>query len=234
MSSNGGDCEDYSIAKYFLLKEAGIPIERLRITYVKAVKLNQAHMVLAYYAAPGAEPLILDNLETACARRPTAPTWSPCTASTTRRRARARLPQINPRQIRAWRDLLAKLERNPGYDPWTPAPHRAVHHFRAAGARDRGHLRAQLAHVPQQQLDAHAQETATSLALSLGQGMKAPDPRLPDLHQSGFRSRPFRFNPVLGVDGKPLVSRRARAVGDTKCRRVQARTPIRCPHERRW
>lgn len=62
LASNGGDCEDYSIAKYFTLRELGVPEERLRITYVKAVKLNQAHMVLAYYATPGAEPLILDNL----------------------------------------------------------------------------------------------------------------------------------------------------------------------------
>src|SRR6185436_8692069 len=39
VASNGGDCEDYSIAKYFLLKEFGVPVERLRITYVKATKL---------------------------------------------------------------------------------------------------------------------------------------------------------------------------------------------------
>jgi predicted transglutaminase-like cysteine proteinase len=63
VSSNGADCEDFSIAKYFALKELGVPIERLRITYVKAVRLNQAHMVLAYYPEPNAVPLILDNLE---------------------------------------------------------------------------------------------------------------------------------------------------------------------------
>jgi len=63
LASNGADCEDFSIAKYFALKELGVPIERLRITYVKAVQLNQAHMVLAYYPAPKDEPLILDNLE---------------------------------------------------------------------------------------------------------------------------------------------------------------------------
>ena len=62
--SAGGDCEDFSIAKYYLLKELGVPIQRLRITYVRAMKLQgQAHMVLAYYATPDAEPLILDNLE---------------------------------------------------------------------------------------------------------------------------------------------------------------------------
>lgn len=59
---NGGDCEDYSIAKYFTLLELGIPDEKMRITMVKAVNLNQYHMVLAYYDTPSAMPLILDNL----------------------------------------------------------------------------------------------------------------------------------------------------------------------------
>lgn len=62
LATNGGDCEDYSIAKYFSLRELGIPDDKLKITYVKAVQLNQAHMILAYYDFPGAEPLILDNL----------------------------------------------------------------------------------------------------------------------------------------------------------------------------
>ena len=63
-----GDCEDFAIAKYFALKEIGVPSAKLRLVYVKA-KLNgpngpflQAHMVLAYYPAPNAEPTILDNL----------------------------------------------------------------------------------------------------------------------------------------------------------------------------
>jgi predicted transglutaminase-like cysteine proteinase len=60
---NGGDCEDYSIAKYFTLLEMGIPDEKMRITMVKAVKLNQYHMVLAYYDSPSSMPLILDNLD---------------------------------------------------------------------------------------------------------------------------------------------------------------------------
>ena len=57
-----GDCEDYSIAKYFTLRRLGIPSEKLRITYVKALRQNQAHMVLTYYSSPTAEPLVLDNL----------------------------------------------------------------------------------------------------------------------------------------------------------------------------
>lgn len=61
--TNGGDCEDFAIAKYLTLREIGVPAERLRITYVKAITLNQAHMVLTYYPTPDAEPLVLDNLQ---------------------------------------------------------------------------------------------------------------------------------------------------------------------------
>jgi predicted transglutaminase-like cysteine proteinase len=65
-----GDCEDFAIAKYFSLQLAGVPIEQLRIVYVKAriggsrSSIQQAHMVLAYYQTPDAEPLVLDNLIT--------------------------------------------------------------------------------------------------------------------------------------------------------------------------
>lgn len=64
LSSNGGDCEDFSIAKYFTLRKMGIPEESMRLTYVKALQLNQAHMVLTYFTTADAEPLILDNLVT--------------------------------------------------------------------------------------------------------------------------------------------------------------------------
>jgi len=57
-----GDCEDFAIAKYFTLRAMGMPDEKLNITYVKALQYGIAHMVLAYYSHPGAEPLILDNL----------------------------------------------------------------------------------------------------------------------------------------------------------------------------
>lgn len=62
LTTNGGDCEDFSIAKYLTLKSMGVPDEELRIVYVKALDLNQAHMVLAWYPTPDADPLILDNL----------------------------------------------------------------------------------------------------------------------------------------------------------------------------
>lgn len=62
LSIGAGDCEDYSIAKYFTLKQLGIDEEKLRITYVKAINLDQAHMVLTYFENKRAVPLVLDNL----------------------------------------------------------------------------------------------------------------------------------------------------------------------------
>jgi predicted transglutaminase-like cysteine proteinase len=60
---NGGDCEDFSIAKYFTLLQLGVSEDKLRITMVKATSVNQYHMVLAYYETPGSIPLVLDNLD---------------------------------------------------------------------------------------------------------------------------------------------------------------------------
>ncbi|HET9976436.1 MAG TPA: transglutaminase-like cysteine peptidase [Burkholderiaceae bacterium] len=77
-----GDCEDYAIAKYFTLVALGVPVAKLRLVYVRAQigGVSQAHMVLAYYASAGAEPLILDNLITSvrpASRRPDlAPVFS--------------------------------------------------------------------------------------------------------------------------------------------------------------
>ena len=63
-----GDCEDFAIAKYFSLLNLGVPVSKLRLVYVRAMlngldgPVQQAHMVLAYYATPNADPLVLDNL----------------------------------------------------------------------------------------------------------------------------------------------------------------------------
>ncbi|MGH8436320.1 MAG: cysteine protease LapG [Pseudomonas sp.] len=65
LGRGAGDCEDFAIAKYFSLRHLGVASEKLRITYVKALRLNQAHMVLTYYASPTATPLVLDNLNPA-------------------------------------------------------------------------------------------------------------------------------------------------------------------------
>jgi predicted transglutaminase-like cysteine proteinase len=62
LAKGAGDCEDFSIAKYFTLIETGVDESKLRITYVKALQLNLPHMVLTYFESPQAVPLVLDNL----------------------------------------------------------------------------------------------------------------------------------------------------------------------------
>jgi predicted transglutaminase-like cysteine proteinase len=110
---NAADCEDYAIAKYLTLKEIGVPVERLRITYVKAIHYGVAHMVLAYYPTPDADPLILDNImndiRKASLRTDLQPVfsfndddlWTPA----------GRRPNAGASQVRLWRGLLDKLER---------------------------------------------------------------------------------------------------------------------------
>ncbi len=56
-----GDCEDFVIAKYFTLKELGVPTSKLYMTYAKSLKFQVAHMVLTYYETPKSIPLVLDN-----------------------------------------------------------------------------------------------------------------------------------------------------------------------------
>jgi predicted transglutaminase-like cysteine proteinase len=68
LGKGAGDCEDYAIGKYFTLTSMGVPHARLRMVYVRASIAGApngfvAHMVLAYYPTPEAEPLVLDNLQ---------------------------------------------------------------------------------------------------------------------------------------------------------------------------
>lgn len=67
LGKGAGDCEDYVIGKYYSLLVAGVPMSKMRLVYVRATLGGPggevaAHMVLAYYPTPGAEPLVLDNL----------------------------------------------------------------------------------------------------------------------------------------------------------------------------
>jgi predicted transglutaminase-like cysteine proteinase len=62
LATNAGDCEDFTIAKYFSLIELGVSADKLRLMYVTATRPRQAHMVLAYYESPKAIPLVLDNI----------------------------------------------------------------------------------------------------------------------------------------------------------------------------
>lgn len=62
LAKGAGDCEDFALAKYFTLLQLGVAPDKLRITYARALELNQAHMVVTYHETPDAEPLVLDNL----------------------------------------------------------------------------------------------------------------------------------------------------------------------------
>ncbi|MFM9970508.1 MAG: transglutaminase-like cysteine peptidase [Burkholderiales bacterium] len=112
VASNGGDCEDYAIAKYFLLKELGVPLSRLRMVYVRAGRTAQAHMVLAYYPQPNAEPLILDNLEDRVRAASNRPDLSPVYSFNEDDVVLAATgARTTPQQIRAWRAVLDRLQR---------------------------------------------------------------------------------------------------------------------------
>lgn len=57
---NSGDCEDYAIAKYFMLRALGIPTSSLRIVVLWDRIRGVGHAILAYYT--GNSILLLDNL----------------------------------------------------------------------------------------------------------------------------------------------------------------------------
>lgn len=57
--SNGGDCEDYAITKFFSLKWLGYPTEEFRIVILQDTNLRTPHAVLA--VASGRDAVILDN-----------------------------------------------------------------------------------------------------------------------------------------------------------------------------
>ena len=116
LTHDAGDCEDFSIAKYFTLKEMGMDISKLRITYVKALTLNQAHMVLAYYPTPNSEPLILDNInkriKPASERKDLHPVYSfNADALWLARSRNEQLKAGKPSQLNLWEDLTARMQK---------------------------------------------------------------------------------------------------------------------------
>ena len=124
----GGDCEDFALAKYFTLRELGVPDERLRLTYVRAylsvTREMQRHMVLTYHPAPQADPLVLDNLvntiSTAAERKDLAPTYSFNGAKlwAAKQRGNGRIGETEPANL--WELLRAQIPLNV-LAPETPA-----------------------------------------------------------------------------------------------------------------
>lgn len=113
VASWGGDCEDYAIAKYMTLKDLGIPAERLRITYVRATRIGETHMVLAYYPAPAADPWILDNLvdeiQPGSARSDLVPVYSFNDEDLWLANGSSRKGGAS--SVRLWQDLIEKMQK---------------------------------------------------------------------------------------------------------------------------
>jgi predicted transglutaminase-like cysteine proteinase len=114
LSSQGADCEDYAIGKYFSLKQRGVPVEKLRLAYVRHLRLKEAHMVLVYYPEPDADPLVLDNTDPEvkpASRRPDlVPVYSFNDDDVWTEKSGGRSIGSS-RQIRLWSGLQARMRR---------------------------------------------------------------------------------------------------------------------------
>lgn len=117
LGTQGGDCEDFTIAKYFTLKAMGVDEEKLNLTYVKALNYNVHHMVLTYFSTPGAEPLVLDNLvgeiKSASQRTDLIPIYSFNGTGLwlAKQRGRGKLAGSSSR-LQRWQDLIQRMSED--------------------------------------------------------------------------------------------------------------------------
>lgn len=116
-----GDCEDFSIAKYAFLRAVNVPNDKLRLTYVRAERINLqgrksvvAHMVLSYYATPQSEPMILDNLRPDITYASTRKDLSPIFSFNDRGLwvGNSTKPKSDSSQshLSRWRDVLSRMQ----------------------------------------------------------------------------------------------------------------------------
>lgn len=111
-----GDCEDYAITKYVLLKQLNIKDQNLRIQYVLYTDFSGEkipHMVLLYYPDPSEDPLVLDNLTNKIELAPFRADLSPVYSfnATGYWANNKTTPQGNAaNKISKWRDLLLRMQ----------------------------------------------------------------------------------------------------------------------------
>jgi predicted transglutaminase-like cysteine proteinase len=123
LGKRAGDCEDFVIGKYFSLLRLGIPVEKLRLVYVRArvggIGSTQsiAHMVLGFYETPVSEPLVLDSLvgdiQPASQRTDLTPVFS-FNAQGVYVAGASRSAPVE--RISRWRGLLARMQQE-GFMP---------------------------------------------------------------------------------------------------------------------
>lgn len=127
LGNGRGDSEDFVIAKYFTLLALRLAPERLRLVYVRtrgeapeagAGRASPVHMVLAYYDAPGSDPLILDNrtdaLLTAANRPELRPVYSFNSLGVWEETATAAAAG-DPKRRAVWEDTLRRA-REQGFE----------------------------------------------------------------------------------------------------------------------
>ena len=117
LGTRGGDCEDFSIAKYFTLKAMGVEEGKLNLTYVKALNYNVHHMVLTYFRTIDTEPLILDNLvgdiKPASQREDLIPIYSFNGTGLwlAKQRGRGKIAG-NSSRLQRWQDLMRRMSED--------------------------------------------------------------------------------------------------------------------------
>jgi len=114
LASNGGDCEDYALAKYFTLIAMGVNKRRLSLTYMEKMDVDEPHMVMTYNEVPGEEPLILDNLsdeiKLASQRSDLLPVYSVNTTGLWMANTSSqRLLVGTDEELARWKDLLLRM-----------------------------------------------------------------------------------------------------------------------------
>ncbi|AXH14273.1 transglutaminase-like cysteine peptidase [Malaciobacter mytili] len=118
LGTGAGDCEDYAIAKYYTLRQLGIPDDKLRIVYVKLLRKNskfeQAHMVLTYYHTPDSTPIVLDNvnkkLVLANKRNDLKPVYSFNASGLWRAQNKGQTSQrVGNNNLESWKDLMSRF-----------------------------------------------------------------------------------------------------------------------------
>jgi predicted transglutaminase-like cysteine proteinase len=123
IAKNGGDCEDFAIAKYFTLRKLNVTGSKLSLTYVRAYSTMKKltiipHLVLTYYPGPDVDPLVLDNLMAdilpASRRTDLIPTYSFDGDSlwNSKERNRGRLIIGGAKNVYPWQDLLQRMEED--------------------------------------------------------------------------------------------------------------------------
>lgn len=117
---NAGDCEDFALAKYFTLRDMGVPAGHLRLMYVRTRPRDAAHMVLTYRrGGRTGEILVLDNLRAEILplsqRRDLLPVYSFNASGLWLPRRQGQAFRVgSAERLSRWQDVLRRLRHLPG------------------------------------------------------------------------------------------------------------------------